>query len=387
MFCRVIVVLSLALHSGTFARAEDEVKFSLWSELEELPTTADAEVLKDVQFYVIKKWEPEVDGYKWLHGVAVAWHRGKLFASFGHNTGEENSVTEEGRYRVSSDGGRTWSDTITMDVGTESDDLAVSHGVFLSKDNELWAFLGAFHNTRQKVHTRAYTLNEKTGQWQPRGVVAESGFWPMSEPVKMTDGNWIMPGMIVGNGNPAAVAISEGIELTKWQVVVIPRGNAIGKMWGESAIAVAGSRIVNVARYGDKALALAAASEDFGRSWTPSVESNLPMSASKPCAGVLSTGQRYLICTTLADSGGRRSPLTIAISRTGEDTFSKVFVIRHAEFPGGPGESHANARLSYPYATEHDGKLFVSYSNASNRGGNFNSAELAVIPLARLAVE
>ena len=47
--------------------------------------------------------------------------------------------------------------------------------------------------------------------------------------------------------------------------------------------------------------------------------------------------------------------------------FSKVFVIRHAEFPGGPGESHPNAALSYPCATEHDGKLYVGYSNS---GGN-----------------
>jgi transposase InsO family protein len=41
--------------------------------------------------------------------------------------------------------------------------------------------------------------------------------------------------------------------------------------------------------------------------------------------------QRYLICTTTADSGRRRSPLTIAVTRPGENVFRKVFVIRHAD--------------------------------------------------------
>ena len=92
-------------------------------------------------------------------------------------------------------------------------------------------------------------------------------------------------------------------------------------------------------------------------------------------------------------SGKRRSPLTIALSRPGEETFSKVFVIRHALFPEGPGESNKGAALSYPYAVEHDGKLYVGYSNSgdkSTRVGtgrelwNNNSAELAVIPVSEL---
>ncbi len=47
--------------------------------------------------------------------------------------------------------------------------------------------------------------------------------------------------------------------------------------------------------------ALAAVSEDYGRTWTPARPSNLPMATSKPCAGLLSTGQRFLVCSTSAD--------------------------------------------------------------------------------------
>jgi len=352
-----------------------------------LPRTSEAEVLKGVRFHVIKKYERKVDGYGFLHGVALAWHKGKLYASFGHNKGRENTRTEEGRYCVSEDAGKTWSNVRTIDVGIEDDDLAVSHGVFLSRGETLWAFLGSFHGSRKGVHTRAYTLNEETGQWQALGTVVRDGFWPMTEPVKMDDGNWIMPGFIVGEGNPAAVAISAGDDLKKWKTVIIPRGGRVRNMWGESSIFVDGSHVTNIARYGGKALALAASSSDYGRTWTPSAESKLPMAASKPCSGVLSNGQRYLICSTTADGGNRRSPLTIAVSEPGENSFSKLFVIRHAAFEDGPGESDPGAALSYPYAIEYQGKLYVGYSNNGERHGNNNSAELAVIPVESLRVK
>jgi hypothetical protein len=375
-----------ATHKLPARVAQGSEGFPLWGG-SNLPKTSQAEVLKGVQFHVIKKWERKVDGYGFLHGVALAWHKGKLYASFGHNKGSENTLTEEGRYCVSEDGGKTWSKVQTIDVGVGDDNLAVSHGVFLSREQTLWAFLGSFYGTRKGVHTRAYTLDEKNGQWQPQGTVVKDGFWPMTEPVKMVDGNWIMPGFIVGKGNPAAVAISTGDDLKKWKPRVIPRGAGVRSMWGESSIIVDGAQITNIARYGGAPLALAAMSKDYGRTWTSSAESNLPMATSKPCSGVLSTGQRYLICSTTADGGGRRSPLTIAVGKQGENKFSKVFVIRHAVFPEGPGESHRRAALSYPYATEYQGKLYVCYSNNGERNANNNSAELAVIPLSSLAIQ
>ena len=207
----------------------------------------------------------------------------------------------------------------------------------------------------------------------------------MTRPVRMDDGNWIMPGFVVSKANPAAVAISDGDNLKKWTLVKIPVSDSVQKMWGESSIVVTGSRVLNVARYGTSASALTAVSNDYGHTWSSSSISDLPMTTSKPCAGTLSTGQPYLICTTTADSGYRRSPLTIAVGRPGEMSFRHVYVIRHAEFPTGPGESTQNASLSYPYAVEHQGKLYVGYSNSGGRRGNENSAELAVIDVSSLS--
>ena len=203
----------------------------------------------------------------------------------------------------------------------------------------------------------------------------------------MPDGNWIMAGIRVSSGfgqagNLPAVAISRGDDFKRWTLVVITAAPGLGQIWGESTVIVEGNRILNIARYGTKALALVAVSEDHGRTWTPARPSNLPMATSKPYAGILSTGQRYLVCTTTADTRGARSPLTIAVSKPGESVFSSVFVIRRSVFPEGPGVSDPKADFSYPYAVEHEGKLYIGYTHKSHAAN-----ELAAIPIRSLEIK
>ena len=353
----------------------------LWDDRVPLSNAADLPVLYGVAFHVIKK----SDGAKWMLGVGLAWHKERLYASYGFNVGDENTPTEEAHVRVSDDGGNSWGEPVVMDPGEGN--LGVSHGVFLSHAGKLWAFQGAFYDHFQRTHTRAYMLNESTGQWDAQGVVIGDGFWPMQEPQKMKDGNWIMPGARISKGyalatDPPAVAISHGDDFTKWDLVVLPLDHRLRSVWGESTVIVKGRQITNISRYGGKAQALIATSDDFGRTWSTALPSNLPMATSKPYAGTLSTGQRYLVCTTTADTGGRRSPLTIAVSKPGESVFSKVFVIRRSVFPEGPGVSNERADFSYPYAVEHEGKLYVGYTHKSHVAN-----ELAVISIKSLALE
>lgn len=363
------------------------VGLPLWDERQALPKAAELPQVQGVEFHVIKKRGPDNDQCRFTLGVGLAWHKGRLYASYGFNRGEENTPTEEAHVKVSDDHGKTWGPAQVMDAG--EGDLAVSHGVFLSQGGRLWAFMGAYHFHAQKyhrVHTRAYLLDEATGRWEPRGVVIEDGFWPMQEPQKMADGNWIMAGLHLSpfakGENLPTVAISKGDDFTKWDPVVIPAAPGIGtNLWGESTVIVDGKKIINLSRYGKQPRALLSTSEDFGRTWTPTKRSNLPMATSKPYAGTLSTGQRYLVCTTTADTGGKRSPLTIALSKPGESVFSQVFVIRRSIFPEGPGVSSEHADFSYPYAIEHDGRLYVGYTHKSHVAN-----ELAIIPISKLSI-
>ena len=357
----------------------------LWDDKQKLPKAADLPQVAGAEFHVIKKPRPDNDECKFTLGVGLTWHKDKLYASYGFNKGNENTPGEEAHVRVSADGGKTWGPTVVMDRGDKK--LGVSHGVFLSHDGKLWAFMGAFHDNFQSTHTRAYSLNETSGAWEPHGVVIDDGFWPMQEPQKMADGNWIMAGLHVSKGysfkgDLPAVAISRGDDFKRWDLLVIPAVPDLGTIWGESTVIIEDKRIINISRYGTKAVALISVSKDHGRTWTPSAPSNLPMATSKPYGGILSTGQRYLVCTTTADTGGKRSPLTITVTKPGESVFSKVFVIRRSVFPEGPGVSDPRADFSYPYAVERDGKLYIGYTHKSH-GAN----ELAVIPIRSLEIK
>lgn len=356
----------------------------LWDDAHTLPMANDLPPVANAEFHVIKKQRPDVDGCRWTLGVGLAWHKDKLYASYGYNRGEENTPTEEAHVRVSDDGGKTWGPSVVMDAGEGN--LGVSHGVFLSHKGKLWAFMGAFYDRFQRTHTRAYSLNETSGAWEPQGVVIGAGFWPMQEPQKMADGNWIMAGARVDKGYEfrgtlPAVAISKGDDFTKWDLIVLPAAPSLGSVWGESTVIVEGNRILNISRYGKKPLALLSVSEDHGRTWTPTAPANLPMATSKPYAGILSTGQRFLVCTTTANTGGARSPLTIAVSKPGESLFSRVFLVRTSVFAGTPGVSAPNIDFSYPYAIEHKGQLYIGYTHKSHAAN-----ELAVLPVSSLEV-
>ena len=381
--CTMCLATVLAVLAGNHLRAAKPEP--LWDSSVPLPTRAAAPVLDDVAFHVIKRPRPDTDGCRWTLGVGLAWHKDRLYASYGFNKGDENTPTEEAHVRVSDDGGQTWGPPVVMDAGAGN--LGVSHGVFLSHGDTLWAFMGAFYDRFQRTHTRGYRLDDATGSWRPLGVVVGDGFWPMQEPLRMADGNWIMAGFRVANGYDVeghlpAVAISRGDDLATWDLVVIPVADGLGSVWGESTVIVDGSRVTNISRYGAQPLALVATSDDCGRTWTPSSPSNLPMATSKPYAGTLSTGQRFLVCTTTADSGGGRALLTIAVSRPGEEAFSRVFVVRHSVSEKTPGVSDRRADFSYPYAVEHAGRLYVGYTHKSHAAN-----ELAVIPVAALRAD
>ncbi|HPO14217.1 MAG TPA: sialidase family protein [Candidatus Hydrogenedentes bacterium] len=341
---------------------------------------------------MIKKREMEVDGFNWLHGLALVWHKNMLFSFWGHNKKDENTPTEVAQGRHSLDGGVTWSPVWMLADHTETEGR--SHGVFLSHDGKLWAFLGRFGAGYADLRTEAFLLmTEPISQedvslaWESTGIAAQ-GFWPCDRPIRMNDGNWIMAGARIPDGPKhayPAVAISRGNDFSHWDTVALPVPDRFREIWGETTILVESEEIVAIVRGGwDHDTALVSTSRDFGRRWTELQRSNLPMPCTKAFAGHLSTGQRYVVGTFVRDHGRARHPLTLAVSKPGENLFSQLYRIRDDIFPQGPGESIVGTALSYPYAVEHEGHLYVAYSNDGGRGRNLNSAEMAVIPIASL---
>ncbi len=349
--------------------------FRLWED-DNPPAETEVPFVEGMRFVDVKKREPEVDGYDWLHGAAIAFHKGVLLTSWGHNKGAENTATEVVQGRRSRDGGATWSPVER--IGPGGDGEANSHGVFLSREGVLWAFLARFGKGEGRfpgLAMEAFVLNEAADRWESRGVVAR-GVWPLQAPVRMDDGNWIVPGC--DEHWRASVGISRGDDLLHWDTVKIP---VKGQVHTEAALWADGPEVLLVMRNESPAdpracCAAVSLSRDYGRTWTPSRESNLPISTSKPLAGVLSTGQRYLIFTACRENPNARRTLAIAVSRPGQKALCRMWRIE-------TGDKH----LSYPYAMEHEGHLYVIYSAAPlHLHGNRNDCRLAVLPLTSLAV-
>lgn len=391
-------ILLTGVLSGNLAYGQTAPRFDLfplWTG-KAIPKSQEVVPLAQVTFRTIKKYEPQKDGYRFLHGVAIARYRGGWVVSFGHNKGPENTGSEEAQSLFSPDG-ENWGPLTTID--NPPGDQAVSHGVLLSYQDTLWSFNASFQGIMQHLQTNAYIWNDGDKQWVFQGVVAEDGFWPLQEPQQMKNGDWIMAGASVAGETVPAVAICKPGDLRHWAVRKI---STPVKVWGESTVIPQGSHVMLICRSGTSTpkfgglshpLAWVSFSQDYGQTWSELQPSNLPMAASKPYAGVLSNGQRYLIATTTADARNARHPLTIAVSRPGEDTFSKIYCIRHAVHNGGGVESDPEASLAYPYAIEYNGRLWVVYSNSGGRSGvdrsmwNNNSAEMAVIPIEALKAE
>jgi hypothetical protein len=361
---------------------------SLWKEGAHFPAAKELEIPESTIVQTIKKHNHKADGFGFTHGVAIVQYNGLLYASWAANREAENTQTELLRGSIFRNG--VWS---PAEIWLESKKEAISHGAFFVIDGTLWGFFPHFTGMREQLRTHIYQWDEKADSFQEAGLFPEAPFWPLTKPQKMSNGNYIMTGCWVGGSwnstfNPPAVAISKGSDMLKWRVIRIPKPEDM-ILWGESTVVVDKNHITLISRSCDtRPVALVSVSSDCGESWSLLDASNLPMCDSKPYAGTLSTGRRYLVATTCADGGAGRYPLTIALSEPGEKEYSKVLVIRrHNPDSDRPMNIDDVMAVSYPYAIELEHKLYVTYSQAIVRKGisaNDNNIELAIIPIESL---
>lgn len=322
--------------------------------------------------------------YTFLHDCQIAMHRGVLFASWYNCPRKEMEDASVIRGRRSLDGGRNWGD---VDVIAQAPDDAFMYvpNVFGECGGRLWCFalrMGAADRALGGLD--AFRLDEATGRWEPLGAVAER-FLPNHPPVHLADGRAVMAGRLAEREDDRplapALAISQGANwLEPWDVrSLLPPGETLP--CPETTLLVEGHCWTAIIRPGDWVrgnpgrTALVSLSSDGGLTWTPPRPSTLPMQPSKAFAGVLSTGQRYLIANSPSTGPNGRELLTLSVSRPGESQFCRRWRLQdgpNAKLGCGP-------EWSYPCAIEADARLHVIYTSEKHH------SVLSTVPVEALA--
>jgi len=318
---------------------------------------------------------PDADGYKFLHGAAILEHEGVFYANWANSPVNENGPHETLQGRRSTDGGVTWSPLEVIGPGFDGPDRH-SHGVLFVHEGRIWTICARFGigvpgKRFPGLKGEAFVLDPQTDRWESQGIVMKN-CWPYDAPVKMGNGNYITGGQDK-DGLPV-VAISHGDDFTKWDSVLIPYHPKLAPSYAETTVWAEGPSVMAVIR-GGAGVAWIATSEDHGRTWTTAQPGNLPMPRAKAYLSKLSIGQLFLL-----SNYRNRDTLVVSVSKPGENTLSRMLRVRHGKSAAPRFQGAAKGKQwSYPYAHEHNGKLYMVYSIGKEECG------LSVVPVASLA--
>ena len=367
-FLFIVLISVLLISSCTFtknAKGEDMSEDSL-ANLWKKGTSADyknPQKLENIGSYVICDVVEQFVGEKFMHGVSLEWYNGVLYASYAFNNVKENTYGEQCFWQKSTDGGKTWSEPKEIKANTTG--RSASHGVFFAHAESLYYMLPAvdFTTGAWVITCELFKFDEGKQDWDYVSDIA-SGFWPNCAPQK-TSGGWIASG---GSGK---VYMSDGDNIeAPWKQIKIQ----MTLKASETSCAVSGDNVFLIARpkvatYETTSLGtdtsrfklVVSKSVDGGVSFSPFDYSDIVASPSRTYSGFLSDGRMYVIFNQDYNRAESRNRLLIAVGEKGSMDLSKLYVVEEYTRP-----------LSYPYAVERDGILYIGYSKGVGTGPNVN---------------
>ena len=361
----------------------DPSLFPVWDPAEPFPTPQDMHDLDIVTHVSVNRAQRE--GYHYLHEATIARHRDRFYLGWANHRTRETGDHDELIRGCTSTDVLHWGEPSIWAQAPLIGGTSHNHPLLFSHGGRLYGFFICWRKEHRPT-TELFVLDDASGKWEWLKESSIPDFVPFCTPQRMDNGNWVVGGEKYWYD--AAVAISDGDDLTKWKMVTIPRPDDLKLLFPETAIVSRGNnRLLAFCRPQQETpsepsawTAPVAESCDGGCTWTTLQLSNFPLAPSQPFSGRLSTGQNYLLTNNMEDG---RCLLTIAVTGPEGGLFRRIFKLRHQQWPRVRFFENSFARpteWAYPGAIEHDGKLYITYSQGKE------DCTLSIVPIEVLAV-
>jgi hypothetical protein len=320
---------------------------------------------------------PKDETHHYSNQVMMAEFKGRMFMMWQSSPTDEDTDDTVVKYAYSDNWGETWSEPTTLAKG-DSATYTTSGGWYVT-DNELIGYINVWNYGKRPLRvdyistTDGIHFSERHHVTMGDGSDLEAEF---GQDPRIYDGRIYCTGHFHSDDQPTAkylcpIYTDDQRGVSGWKKgCFTPRPNNAtqNKELEASLYRRADGAIVMIMRdQKNSRYVLASVSNDHGIHWTRSVQTVMPDSRSKQCAGNLPDGTVYIINNPYRVNKPR-CPLVITLSKDGF-TFDKAYVLRTLdELPEQRYSGWAKTLgYSYPRVTVADSCLWVSFSVQKER--------------------
>ena len=299
----------------------------------------------------------------YVNNVLLSAFGGRYYCMWQRSARDEDTPDTRVVYATSADGVR-WEEPI--DLAGPTDSTFVTPGGWLQRGETLTAVLNYICSPdRSKGGTAWYTSTRDGGAWSEPQPLRMADGQPMpgileQDPLRLQSGRTVgavhfRPGLRV---NP--VYTDDPSALTGWTEAAFPAGEG-SPLEPSQYVGIDGKLVMFFRDQASSFVKLASLSEDQGASWTPPMETNIPDSRSKQCAGTLPDGRAFWVGNPTGSKS--RRVLALALSTDGY-SFDRAFLLAGpADLPPRRNEGrYKTLGYNYPKAVVLGDTLWISLS-------------------------
>lgn len=325
----------------------------------------------------------------YANGVVMTAFKGDLYCMWQTSAKDEDAEDTYVAYARSTDGGTTWSSPMVL-CPTISNGYCASGG-WLSTDDRLIGYINV--RTKEIANSGGFT----------QYVESTDGMnWTQPQNVKMADGSQLNgifeqdPHVLSDGRIICAAHFQPGLKLcpiytddptgrtgwTKGNFQYTDNGAQSAELEPSFYRKPNGTLVMVMRDQKGSYKVLASMSRDRGETWSKAVQTNMPDSRAKQCAGNLPDGTAFLVNNpgrvTNSSNTTWRVPLALTLSNDG-NTFDRSYLLRSGEAGDYTARRYEGKSktlgYSYPKALVYDGYLYVSYST------NKDDAQYTRVPI------